>query len=31
MHQPVDAFFDFDERAEIGHVAHPAFHHVPTL
>ena len=27
VHQPVDAFFDFDERAEIGELAHAAFHH----
>src|ERR1035437_3789567 len=25
--QAVDAFLDFDEGAEIGHVAHPALHH----
>ena len=29
MHQTVDAFFDFDERAEIRHVADPALHHRP--
>ena len=27
MHQAVDAFFDFDESAEFGHVADAAFHH----
>ena len=27
MHQAVDAFFDFDEGAEIGHVADAALHH----
>ena len=25
MYQPVDAFFDFDEGAEIGHIPNPAF------
>src|ERR1043166_761664 len=27
MHQTVDSFFDFDERAEVGHVAHATFYH----
>src|ERR1017187_5172182 len=27
MHQAIDAFLDFDESAEIGHVAHAALHH----
>src|SRR5215467_4593621 len=27
MHQTVDAFFDLHKRAEVGHVADPAFHH----
>src|ERR1035437_2839801 len=27
MHQAVDAFLDFDEGPEVGHVAYPALHH----
>src|ERR1019366_4977351 len=27
VHQAVDAFLDFDEGAEIGHVAHASLHH----
>ena len=30
VNQAVDAVFDFDEGAEVGHVANAAFHDGPT-